>query len=103
LYCETQKETCNSHVDGSQLRAFAATCYGNPSAFMTAHMIPYVVGISNRSGTTGFTSNTAFSKSSVTFGPVVLPICVISASFCSVSFSACSSACLLPEVCYTWN
>lgn len=42
---------------------------------------------------------TAFTKSSTTFGPVSFPICLISSSCFSVSFSACSSAALLPEEC----
>jgi len=63
------------------------------------HSPNYAVGCSTLSGTTGFTSTQAFSKSSTTFGPVFLPISVISFSFSSVSFSACVSASLLPDVC----
>ena len=51
-------------------------------------------------GTSGLTSNTAFTRSSTTFGPVFCPIALISSSCFCVSLSACSSAALLPEVCY---
>ncbi len=54
-----------------------------------------------RSGTFGCTVMTALIKSCTTFGPVFSPIALISSSCFCVSLSACSSAALLPEVCYT--
>lgn len=43
---------------------------------------------------------TALTRSSTTCGPVLAPIDLISSSCFCVSLSACSSAALLPEVCY---
>jgi len=52
------------------------------------------------SGTSGFTSVTAFSRSSTTLSPFSPPIFFISCSFSSVSLSASSSAFLFPLDCF---
>lgn len=62
--------------------------------------LTYATGCSTRSGTCGRTSTTAFNRSSTTFGPVSSSSFLRSSSCFCVSFSATSSACLLPDFCY---
>lgn len=86
-----------AHIASSRLESIA-----RPHASTTpASSPPHTVGCDTLSGTCGRTSTTALIRSSTTWGPVFCPICLISSSFFCVSCSACSSACLLPEVCCT--
>lgn len=61
------------------------------------------MGCSVRSGTSGLTVRTALIRSSTTFGPAFFCNALISSNCFSMSFSACSSADLLPLFCYRPN
>ncbi|KAH0356486.1 hypothetical protein KCU81_g735, partial [Aureobasidium melanogenum] len=63
-------------------------------------MADHATGCSVLSGTWGLTSVTARSRFSMTVGPSLSPMLLISCSFSSVSLVASFSACSLPLVCY---